>query len=107
MKHLVFLAFAFLAFFFASLALAQDTTSQKLNLPQTDTTSGWQLVFSNPKSQFEFLQFPSKDTGYAVGSDLTKLILFRSVDQGTTWDSIGIPPVGKFTFISPSTGFCT
>ncbi|MDP4231697.1 MAG: T9SS type A sorting domain-containing protein, partial [Bacteroidota bacterium] len=87
-------------------SFAQNSISQHLPpAVQTDTTNGWQLVFSNPKYQFEFLQFPSRDTGYAVASDLTKLILLRTTNQGIKWDSVSLPPVGIFTFTTTQVGY--
>jgi photosystem II stability/assembly factor-like uncharacterized protein len=102
-----FLTTFFFAVFFAGSALAQDQTQQQIPVSMlTDTTSGWQVVFSNSLYHFEFMQFPSQSMGYAVASDLKKLVLFRSTNQGVSWDSVGLPPIGKFTFISATTGFC-
>lgn len=107
----------FFAAFFATSVLAQDQIQETQPLVQTDTTSGWQLVFSKPKLYFSMVQFPSKDTGYAIASDnsipafATKIVLFRSTNQGATWDSIGLPPfttplLPTYYFLSSQVGYC-
>jgi photosystem II stability/assembly factor-like uncharacterized protein len=85
--------------FFASAGFAQDTTQQQLPPSvQTDTTSGWQLVFTNPHygngHYIGDLQFPSKDTGYATGWNGSNLVLLRSTNAGLNWDSLPTPIAG-------------
>jgi photosystem II stability/assembly factor-like uncharacterized protein len=111
-----FIAFCF-AVFFASSALAQD---QKQTLPLADTTSGWQLVYSEPGLFFTYLQYipvPENPVIFAIARDnklpalAKKVILFRSTNSGLTWDSVSLPPFTparppSFYFISPEIGCC-
>jgi photosystem II stability/assembly factor-like uncharacterized protein len=105
-----FIAFI-LAVFFASSALAQDQTQQQTPPSvQTDTTSGWQLVFSNPKLSFGYLQFLGNgiESGvvYAGASNGTNNVLFRSTNMGLTWDSLSTPvPGGPIDFATPLIGY--
>src|SRR5579872_2332527 len=100
----------FLAAFLASSALAQDQTQQQTPPSvQTDTTSGWQLVFSNPKYFIHDLQYFPENTVYAVVDNSLglPLRLMRSFDGGVSWDTtLSTPiPTGVVYFTSPSTGY--
>ena len=97
----LFSAFFFTAFF-ASVALAQDTTQQQAPvITQADTTSGWQLVFSNPKYSFGDLKFVTPDTGFIGAYNGTNNIFLRTTNAGLTWDSLPISvPSGVPYFIT-------
>ncbi|MEP7234721.1 MAG: hypothetical protein ABI778_05440, partial [Ignavibacteriota bacterium] len=99
-----FFGFVFL-FFFASHSLAQDQPHQPL--PQADTTSGWQLVFSNPHYGFGKLAYFKNEANicYAYGGNGITNILFRSTDKGITWDSIAPVPFGIITFTTSMIGY--
>jgi photosystem II stability/assembly factor-like uncharacterized protein len=100
-----------IAFFFAALfagsALAQTQDNHSLPpAPQTDTTSGWQLVFSNPRYIITNLRFFPEGTVYATAYNGSNLLLMRSFDQGLTWDTLSTFIAGApVTFISPQVGF--
>ncbi|HYM20689.1 MAG TPA: YCF48-related protein [Candidatus Kapabacteria bacterium] len=73
---------------------------------QTDTTSGWQLVLSNPRYKFDYLKFFSLDTGYAIAENGTTRILLRTFDGGLTWDTLSTPiPSNPTVFVTPLVGF--
>ncbi len=102
-----FIKIIFAFFFIAVLAgasLAQDQIHQQL--PQADTTSGWQLVFSNPRYFIVGLQYFPENTVYAVASNKSILILMRSYNGGISWDTLSTPiPTGDVTFTSVMTGY--
>ncbi|HYM19829.1 MAG TPA: T9SS type A sorting domain-containing protein [Candidatus Kapabacteria bacterium] len=93
------------------LLLGRTSYSQTKQLVQTDTTSGWQVVFSNPiygsgGGYIDQLQFPSKDTGYATAANGSFTVLLRSTDMGKTWDTLTTPVPGYPTkFVTSLIGF--
>ncbi|HYM19713.1 MAG TPA: T9SS type A sorting domain-containing protein [Candidatus Kapabacteria bacterium] len=106
------LSFLFFASIHAQPYTGGQTDQQITQQPvQTDTTSGWQVVFSNPiygsgGSYIDQLQFPSKDTGYATAANGSFTVLLRSTDMGKTWDTLATPVPGYPTkFVTSLIGF--
>ena len=96
----------FFAVFFASTSLAQDQIQQTPPSVQTDTTSGWQLVFSNPRYSIGELQYFPENTVYATAYNGSIKLLMRSFDGGINWDTLTTPiPIGITYFISLLVGF--
>jgi photosystem II stability/assembly factor-like uncharacterized protein len=104
MKSFIIILFAALL---ASISLAQDQTQQQTPPSvQTDTTSGWQLVFSNPRYSIGNLQYFGGENSicYVLAFNGSRNIILKSTNKGLSWDSIPsiIIPSGLPTFYSPS-----
>ena len=97
----------FLAVFFTSASFAQDSTQQQTQpITLADTTSGWQLIFSNPHYKIGHLRYFPPDTVYATASADGNLFLMRSFDKGLTWDTLPNPiPLGYLYFTSSMIGY--
>src|SRR4051812_40729563 len=108
MKNTIFF---FLLAFCADISLAQvDTAKQQQPPPPplSDSTSGWQLVFSNPDYTIVGLQFFPENTVYAIAYNGSERLLMRSFDMGNSWDTLPTPiPIGIGYFTSPQVGYAT
>ena len=93
----------------ANVIFAQDQNQQQVPPSvQADTTSGWQLVFSNPRFFIGGFQYFPDNVVYATASvdNGAKLLLMRSYDLGITWDTLPNPIAGApVYFTSPMIGY--
>jgi hypothetical protein len=76
-----------MAFIFASFLVCEGLMAQKHQQTppsvQPDTTSGWQLVFSNPSYTFSYLKFFSPELGYAIaGGGGGKYVILKTTNLG-------------------------
>jgi len=71
-----------------------DGTIQSVLLKTSDVGKSWKEVMNPIEStHIEFVYFPSKKEGYAVGDWATEstgeeLVLYRSADEGNTWEEL-------------------
>src|SRR5436190_15591415 len=102
-----YIAFLFSAFFSSGVFAQNQIEQQTPPFPQTDTTSGWKLVFSNPNYGFgKFIYFGGENNiCYAWAGNGTNNFLLRSLNKGITWDSLAIVPKGIVCFTSPLIGY--
>jgi photosystem II stability/assembly factor-like uncharacterized protein len=98
-------------FVILALLFAERLHAQKNPVIQTDTVSGWQVVYTYPNAipgySVAALQFPSKDTGYAGVYNGTNIVLLRSTNSGIQWDTMPTPLPGDFIFTTPLIGYST